>query len=168
MRGDAREAAPDERAEKARAGTLRPLRQGDRAQHRPLEEPRAERAEVVRAQTGARLLEMLSVRNTRRALGLAGAAPEAQIEVARDRRGSRARRGGALPFFERAHEVEPPARVVHLGPERVVGRTDRKAEAAMDALVVDRGEGTGRRIARPGCMRLPRRARGLVHQRPPT
>ena len=116
------------------------------------EDPRDQRAPpaieqrppVMLLDKRARCFDEVAVAHARRAGRLAGPAPEAQIEMARDV--GRHPDGAVL---QRLHEIDPPARRIHLGTELAVGRAGAQTEAAMDAveklLVLDEAADGGRR-----------------------
>src|SRR5262249_54871156 len=109
------------------------------AGHRRTHDPRAlEDAEndsrdpgngSVFGQCCARSLEEMTVGNTRRAHGLAGAATEATSDVRLHAGIARLER----PLEHRPHEQDAPARAVVLVLERQIRRTGRQTEAAVHA-----------------------------------
>ena len=107
--------------------------------------------------------------NARGTRGLASAASEAQ-----DRDGARRRRRASRRALgERLHQVDAPARRIHLGPRQHVGRARLQAEPAMHAVeqqfVFDhvahrrrrRAGATGSRVSRRSPSKSPNEASGI-------
>ena len=125
--GFSRPGQPRRRQRERRA---QPARLRDGREDHPALQPLAERAAVVLLDVRAGLLDQRPVLDARGARRHAGHAAEAAVEVLDDRVGELQR-----PVDEPVHQVDPPARRVHLLlPERPVGRARRQAEAAVDAV----------------------------------
>src|SRR5437867_1747241 len=84
---------------------------------------------AVPLEAGTRRLQQTTERNARRARRLARAAAEAEIEMTDERL---ARGDPALGRC--AHQVQAPARGIHLLSEREIGRTLRQTDSAVNAL----------------------------------
>ena len=102
---------------------------GEEAKQEPADEAIAQRPIELLLDRRARALDEPVVAHPRGARRQARHAPEAAIEVLRHRRGERDR-----PVEACVHEVDPPARRVHLLAPEHVGRARRQAEAAVDAV----------------------------------
>ena len=102
---------------------------GEESKEEPTDEAVAQRSIELLLDCCARALDEPVVAHARGARRQARHAPEAAIEVLRHGRVERDR-----PVEPSVHEVDPPARRVHLLAPEHVGRARRQAEAAVDAV----------------------------------
>ena len=101
----------------------------EHAEEEPAHEPVTRRSLDLLLDRRPCALDEAVVAHARRARGDACHAAEAAVEVLRDRR---VQRDGAVEA--RVHQVDPPARGVHLLAPEHVRRAGRQAEAAVDAV----------------------------------
>jgi hypothetical protein len=125
-------------------GQPQPARVREEPENQPAEEPIGGAAPVALFHLGPRLLDESLVVHARRTGSHAGHAAQAAVEVtdhlARHR----------LSLRQQPHEVDAPARRVHLFAPRLVRRTGRQAEPAVDAAVDERAlRHLQRRTAKP-------------------
>ena len=125
-----------QRKRRAQAPAVRQHRERRGAQH-AVETP----APMLVFDLGARRLDQAVVLHARRARADAGHAAEAAVEVLNDRVGHRER-----ALRQADHQLDPPARRVHLLVPQRVGRAGRQAEAAVDAVAEQLPVGRGQLV----------------------